>query len=93
MSVCKINNYEKACATDCGFVVNAKARVNYGKTKGLWTGSRKGRRTCPMDNIKWTTRFFIYKKLEIASSSRSFLIFGPTILLKEFLKITFQSDL
>ena len=32
-----------------------EARVNYGKTKGLWTGSWKGRRTCPMDNIKWTS--------------------------------------
>ena len=32
-----------------------EAKGNYCKTKGLWTGSWKGRRTCPMDNIKWTS--------------------------------------
>ena len=30
------------------------AKVNYKKTKGLWVGSWKGRRTSPMD-IKWTS--------------------------------------
>ena len=32
-----------------------EAKVNYGKTKGLWVGSWKGRRISPMDNIKWTS--------------------------------------
>ena len=32
-----------------------EAKVNYKKTKGLWTGSWKGRRTSPMPGIKWTS--------------------------------------
>ena len=32
-----------------------EAKVNYNKTKGLWTGSWKGRRISPMNNIKWTS--------------------------------------
>ena len=31
-----------------------EAKINYDKTKGLWSGSWKGRRTSPM-NIKWTS--------------------------------------
>ena len=31
------------------------AKVNYQKTKGLWTGSWKGRRTTPL-NIEWTSK-------------------------------------
>ena len=31
-----------------------EARVNWGKTKGLWVGSWKGRRVSPL-NIKWTS--------------------------------------
>ena len=31
------------------------AKVNYGKTKGLWTGSWKDRRLPPLD-IKWTNK-------------------------------------
>ena len=31
------------------------AKMNYQKTKGLWTGSWKGRRTTPLD-IKWTSK-------------------------------------
>ena len=31
------------------------AKINYQKTKGLWTGSWKGRRTTPLD-IKWTSK-------------------------------------
>ena len=31
-----------------------EARINWGKTKGLWTGSWKGRRTSPL-NITWTS--------------------------------------
>ena len=30
------------------------SKVNYGKTKGLWTGSWKGRRVSPID-VKWTS--------------------------------------
>ena len=33
----------------------SEARVNYKKTKGLWTGSWKGRRTSPIEGIKWTS--------------------------------------
>ena len=33
----------------------SEARVNYEKTKGLWVGSWKGRRTSPIDSIKWTS--------------------------------------
>ena len=32
-----------------------EARVNYKKTKGLWTGSWRGRRTTPIEGIKWTS--------------------------------------
>ena len=32
-----------------------EAKVNYKKTKGLWVGSWKGRRTSPMPGIKWTS--------------------------------------
>ena len=31
------------------------AKMNYQKTKGLWTGSWKGRRTTPL-NIEWTSK-------------------------------------
>ena len=31
-----------------------EARVNWSKTKGLWTGSWKGRRISPL-NITWTS--------------------------------------
>ena len=31
------------------------AKINYQKTKGLWTGSWKGRRTTPL-NIEWTSK-------------------------------------
>ena len=33
----------------------SEAKVNYSKTKGLWTGSWKGRRLSPIGNIKWTS--------------------------------------
>ena len=33
----------------------SEAKVNYKKTKGLWTGSWKGRRTSPIEGIKWTS--------------------------------------
>ena len=33
----------------------SEAKVNYKKTKGLWTGSWKGRRITPISNIKWTS--------------------------------------
>ena len=33
----------------------SEAKVNYTKTKGLWTGSWKGRRTTPIEGIKWTS--------------------------------------
>ena len=33
----------------------SEAKVNYNKTKGLWTGSWKGRRTTPIEGIKWTS--------------------------------------
>ena len=33
----------------------SNAKVNYEKTKGLWVGSWKGRRTSPINNIKWTS--------------------------------------
>ena len=33
----------------------SEARVNYKKTKGLWTGSWKGRRTTPIGGIKWSS--------------------------------------
>ena len=32
-----------------------EAKVNYAKTKGLWTGSWKGRRVSPMNNIQWSS--------------------------------------
>ena len=32
----------------------SEARVNYKKTKGLWTGNWRGRRTSPI-NIQWTS--------------------------------------
>ena len=41
----ELNMYEEA----------TEARVNYKKTKGLWTGSWRGRRTLPMPGIKWTS--------------------------------------
>ena len=40
----ELNLYESA----------SEARVNYKKTKGLWVGNWKGRRTSPM-NIQWTS--------------------------------------
>ena len=42
----EISDYEEASG----------AKVNYKKTKGLWTGSWKGRRNCPMDNIEWIVK-------------------------------------
>ena len=33
-----------------------EAKVNYKKTKGLWTGSWKGRRTSPIESITWTSK-------------------------------------
>ena len=41
----EIKDYEEA----------SDAKVNYTKTKGLWTGSWKGRRVPPM-NISWTSK-------------------------------------
>ncbi len=32
-----------------------EAKVNYKKTKGLWVGSWKGRRTSPIPSIRWTS--------------------------------------
>ena len=32
-----------------------EAKINYKKTKGLWTGSWRGRRTSPIQGIKWTS--------------------------------------
>ena len=32
-----------------------EAKVNYKKTKGLWTGSWKGRRISPISNVTWTS--------------------------------------
>ena len=32
-----------------------EAKINYEKTKGLWTGSWKNRRTTPIENIKWSS--------------------------------------
>ena len=34
--------------------LQVKQKINY-KTKGLWTGSWKGRRISPMNTIKWTS--------------------------------------
>ena len=54
------------------------AKVNYDKTKGLWTGSWKGRRVSPMD-IKWTSKnvenlgvFFGNDKPGLATYEKSF---------------------
>ena len=33
----------------------SEAKINYKKTKGLWTGSWKGRRISPIEGIKWTS--------------------------------------
>ena len=33
----------------------SEAKVNYKKTKGLWTGNWKGRRVSPLSNVKWTS--------------------------------------
>ena len=33
----------------------SEAKINYKKTKGLWTGNWKGRRISPMNTIKWTS--------------------------------------
>ena len=33
----------------------SEAKINYQKTKGLWAGSWKGRRTSPIPNITWTS--------------------------------------
>ena len=41
----EVELYEKA----------TEARVNYKKTKGLWTGSWKGRRISPIPGIRWTS--------------------------------------
>ena len=41
----ELNLYEEA----------TEAKINHKKTKGLWVGSWKGRRTTPFNNITWTS--------------------------------------
>ena len=33
----------------------ARVNLNYKKTKGLWAGSWRGRRTLPIPGVKWTS--------------------------------------
>ena len=41
------------------FELGTGAKVNYGKTKGLWTGSWKNRQDTPL-NIEWTNKNILH---------------------------------